>query len=409
MRKTPAVNCGRTLEDIILEYWAEGRLRNPEQSLRLLGSGADLPSRDLVRPLGGHDLLDSITFFQRPQVIVWCQRVEQSARSTRFQYCSSSTAHPSNHETSNRLKVTSPHLNRKFLRESWLIAVQPINFISRSNSACIRASARSTPAWPAAVDWVRPQGYTDLLGGHLLRNSRLYAWLSVRRATASGTYSATDTRSINRVAQQLRRVLKLRYRLRLEQAKAHRLSQCLDEMGFAIYLVDANAKVLATNKAGDEILRTGEGIKCCNGRLVCEGSPLRRAIHSAAQPALSQHAVASDFTVLRSNRHPLEVHVIPLPTIEVPGAVAVLVIDTGDKAPDIDGFSSAHSLTRAERQVLGHIVRGEGLVGAARKLGIAEATARTHLQHVFAKTHAKTQVDIVRMVMMSPLKPRSKV
>src|SRR5262245_32516693 len=43
------------------------------------------------------------------------------------------------------------HLNRRLSRESWLIAVQPISFMSRSISVCIRPSARSTPAWPAAA------------------------------------------------------------------------------------------------------------------------------------------------------------------------------------------------------------------------------------------------------------------
>ena len=43
------------------------------------------------------------------------------------------------------------HLNRRLSRESWLIAVQPISFMSRSSSVCIRPIARSTPACPAAA------------------------------------------------------------------------------------------------------------------------------------------------------------------------------------------------------------------------------------------------------------------
>jgi hypothetical protein len=43
------------------------------------------------------------------------------------------------------------HLNRRLSRESWLIAVQPISFMSRSSSVCIRPSARSMPACPAAA------------------------------------------------------------------------------------------------------------------------------------------------------------------------------------------------------------------------------------------------------------------
>jgi len=44
--------------------------------------------------------------------------------------------------------LRSQYLNRKFSRESWSIAVQPINFMSRSISARNMLRARSTPAWP---------------------------------------------------------------------------------------------------------------------------------------------------------------------------------------------------------------------------------------------------------------------
>jgi len=43
-------------------------------------------------------------------------------------------------------RIAKHYLNRRFSRDSWPIAVQPINFIPRSISARIRPSARSTPA-----------------------------------------------------------------------------------------------------------------------------------------------------------------------------------------------------------------------------------------------------------------------
>ena len=43
------------------------------------------------------------------------------------------------------------YLNRKLSRESRPIEAQPISLMSRSISARMRPSARSTPAWPAAA------------------------------------------------------------------------------------------------------------------------------------------------------------------------------------------------------------------------------------------------------------------
>jgi hypothetical protein len=99
-----------------------------------------------LRLLGCGGLLDSVALFQRSRLIVWRQRFEQNACSAGFQDRSSGSIHPSDHET-----CVITHLKRRLARESWLIAVQPISFMSRSISVCMRRSARSTPAWPAAA------------------------------------------------------------------------------------------------------------------------------------------------------------------------------------------------------------------------------------------------------------------
>jgi hypothetical protein len=74
----------------------------------------------------------------------------QNACSAGFQDRLSGSIHPSDHET-----CVITHLKRRLSRESWLIAVQPISFMSRSISVCMRRSARSTPAWPAAAKGYR--------------------------------------------------------------------------------------------------------------------------------------------------------------------------------------------------------------------------------------------------------------
>ena len=43
-------------------------------------------------------------------------------------------------------------------------------------------------------------------------------------------------------------------------------------------------------------------------------------------------------------------------------------------------------------------VRHEGAADVAAALGIGEATVRTHLHRIFAKTETKRQADIVKLV-----------
>jgi DNA-binding CsgD family transcriptional regulator len=73
----------------------------------------------------------------------------------------------------------------------------------------------------------------------------------------------------------------------------------------------------------------------------------------------------------------------------------------------VDGFAMVHRLTAAERKVLGEVVRCGGLVASAKKLSISLPTARTHLQHIFEKTGARNQVELVAQVLCSPLRPRA--
>ena len=58
-------------------------------------------------------------------------------------------------------------------------------------------------------------------------------------------------------------------------------------------------------------------------------------------------------------------------------------------------------LTAAEAAFTCEIVQGNGLRECASKIGISEATARTHLRRIFEKTGAKRQAELVRLVLAS--------
>lgn len=78
----------------------------------------------------------------------------------------------------------------------------------------------------------------------------------------------------------------------------------------------------------------------------------------------------------------------------------VLTIDDPQRAIDgkVDEVAEACGLTPTEARMLGLIVKGLDTVVAAKKLGIARTTARTHLQRLFAKTGTARQSELVRYV-----------
>jgi DNA-binding CsgD family transcriptional regulator len=261
-------------------------------------------------------------------------------------------------------------------------------------------------------DWIRPQGFADMIGGHLVRTPQLSAWMSIRRPRGRGLYSAREIRMANRFGHHLGRTIKLRAKLEIERALANSMQQSLEMLGFGVLIVDAAAKVLIGNRAADAILRAGEGLKSHQGRLVCdrlqETAALHAAIGSVAQVHKAGNDPGTDICVRRDLAdRPLTVHVLPMRAVSNGFAnsavAAVFVIDPLVASPSIEGVVTTYGLTAAERVVLREILQCGGVIDAARKLRLTPATVRTHLRHVFEKTGTNSQAGLVRLVMSSPL------
>jgi len=68
-------------------------------------------------------------------------------------------------------------------------------------------------------------------------------------------------------------------------------------------------------------------------------------------------------------------------------------------------MAKTFKLTVTESRVLSAIVDVGGVPEVARVLGIAQSTVKTHLGHVYEKTGAGRQLDLVKLVAgyLSPL------
>jgi DNA-binding CsgD family transcriptional regulator len=78
----------------------------------------------------------------------------------------------------------------------------------------------------------------------------------------------------------------------------------------------------------------------------------------------------------------------------------VLSVDDPEAAMNrkLDQVAEACGLTPTEERMLALIVEGLDTIIAAKRLGIAPTTARTHLQRLFAKTGTARQSELVRFV-----------
>ena len=265
------------------------------------------------------------------------------------------------------------------------------------------------------TDWARPQGYGDTIGGHLVRRPDLYSWICIRRPNSFGAFGAADVRAAKRIAPHFGRAVRLRAKIKSERTVNRTLCEALECVGCGVLTVDAQGRVISANRTAEIILKVNDGLLFWRGKIACErqqdSAKLQSALKAASQPLSSDQGPGTDFAVSRRTGRPLTVHLIPLPsrpawssfTSSRAVAVLFLVDPELESRRGVDAVVNGYGLTTAEGNVLREIFRCSGLLEAAAKLGVAEATARTHLQRIFSKTDTRNQAELVRLVMRSSL------
>jgi len=180
--------------------------------------------------------------------------------------------------------------------------------------------------------------------------------------------------------------------------------------GFPIgrILLDTGGRVVLANRSARHVLDAGDG-------LLLDGAKL--TAHRAADDALLQQVLqqARDgeqplrMTAIhrRHGRRPYVVRVAPLSS--VPKSIfatdrpvlQVLVVDH-DQTAAAPGFAAAcwPELSRVEQHVLERLLLGESITLCAASMRIAPNTAKLHVAHIFRKTGARRQSDLLRMSLL---------
>ncbi|WID98816.1 helix-turn-helix transcriptional regulator [Bosea vestrisii] len=124
-------------------------------------------------------------------------------------------------------------------------------------------------------------------------------------------------------------------------------------------------------------------------------SKMRRWLRNAAAEAelrLRYRDGQGDFSVTASRAD----------VLDAPGVSTRFVVLVQEEAAAIDRklakVARDHGLTHAEQRVAERILAGENTILAARRLGVAPATVRTHLQRIMAKTDTHRQSEFACLV-----------
>lgn len=260
-------------------------------------------------------------------------------------------------------------------------------------------------------EYLAPQGYVDSVNSILEKTAVSCTMLAVIRGERQGPVDARARRRMALVVPHVQRAVLIGKVIDRHETEAAALADTLDNLAAAMLLVDGAGRLMHANAAGHGMLAAGDVLAAPEGRVLARertATEALRDIFAAAEAgdgAVGTRGIS--LTLPSPADRPHVAHILPLTAGErrragtAYSAVAAMFVRPAgfDGTPTLfETVAETYRLTPTELRVLFAIVNVGGTPDVASVLGISEATVRTHLLRVFAKTGIRRQADLVKLI-----------
>ena len=187
---------------------------------------------------------------------------------------------------------------------------------------------------------------------------------------------------------------------------AQLLACVLDEVDYGLLMLSADGVVVHANQAARSELVSTTSLRLSGQRLVSRTASEQRQLDKALAAARDQ-GLRTLLTIAADGRDRIGLSIVPLPaalTHAHAGHAVLISFERGRiaEALSVDAHAREHGLTMREQQVLAALCDGLRAKEIAARLEIGEATVRTHVNNLKAKTGCASIVDIVNQVSRLP-------
>jgi DNA-binding CsgD family transcriptional regulator len=258
--------------------------------------------------------------------------------------------------------------------------------------------------------WAEPQGIVDFLSAVVDRTAISTAIFGIFRHKRNGVVDDQARRQMSLVAPHIRRSVLIGRMFEFKAAEVATFVDTLDGLAAGMFLVDANARLIHANAAGNAILGASDILSLASGRLVAGDAQvdgaLRDVFAAAGQgdAALGSKGIAMPLIGRDGERY--VAHALPLMSgarrragVIYTAVAALFVRKATLTVPSAsEAIVSAFKLTPTELRVLLAIVEVGGIPEVAAAFGVADTTVRTHVSRLFEKTGTARQADLVKLV-----------
>jgi DNA-binding CsgD family transcriptional regulator len=197
------------------------------------------------------------------------------------------------------------------------------------------------------------------------------------------------------------------------------LANVLDEIACGVIVLDAQGQLIHHNLAGHLVLQKAKCLQLNKGAVAtveeADASPFQQALTKAldgkrsmltlgTQPPTAVAVVPLDRHSMRDFEHGKNTQA-DQSTSSSSAKIAIIFSRSGMcEALMMSFFSRAYHLTRSEEQILGMLCTGLTAPEMAEQLHVGEATVRTHIRNICAKTDSNGIREIVkRLALLPPL------
>ena len=259
------------------------------------------------------------------------------------------------------------------------------------------------------IEWMAPQEIIDDMFAILEKSATSCSLFQVIRRRRDGVVDDDARERLALLAPHIRRSVLIGKIIDLKKVEAAALADSLDTLSAGMFMVDASGRIVHANASGHSMLAEAKVLRSVGGHLGAINPLANQALlesfaaTESGDPALGRKGIAVPLKARDDERY--VANVLPLTSgtrrkagISYSAVATVFVHKAALELSPPEAIVKEFKLTPAELRVLFAIVEIGGVHKSAEALGISEATARTHLRHLFEKTGTSRQAELIKLV-----------
>jgi DNA-binding CsgD family transcriptional regulator len=259
-------------------------------------------------------------------------------------------------------------------------------------------------------EWIAPQGIADSLAVNLEKGMVRSSLINIRMDAALGFENDEARRRLAVLVPHLQRAVTIGRLFDQGKAKEEALTDTLDHVEAAVFLVGADGAISFANDPGKKMLAGATLVRKDGDALHAVAADTDRILHDifvAAKRGDASVGVRGVAVPLAdASSDPWFAHVLPLTSgrrqqtgHDLTAVAAVFIRKTAPNAlPPLEAIATRYGLLPSEIRVLDAVAKVQGVKPLADLLGISQATVKTHLHNLFRKTGTRRQSELVKLV-----------